>query len=472
MNQAERDRRLVSVMPSPRQIALENMEFYAFFHFGMNTYTDREWGTGTESPSLFCPEKMNALQWVRAIKKAGMKGAILTCKHHDGFCLWPSRYTDRTVAASPYKDGKGDIVREVSEACEKEGIKFGIYLSPWDLSHPSYGFGKSYDDYYVKQLTELLTGYGEIFSVWLDGACGEGTNGKKQIYDWDRYYETIRSYQPGACISVCGPDVRWCGNEGGQTRVAEWSVVPQRLSRVETIKALSQQEDSEEFRTRKISSKDEDLGSRQALLEEEELIWYPSEVDTSIRPGWFYHSHEDDKVRPLEELLQIYYNSVGGNSTLLLNIPPGPDGLLAAPDLERLDQIGAYLQKAFQDNLGKTAQIFVDWGEGELPLDQISKDDGTFFQTPEGITGADFVFCWPEPVCIRHIVMKEHIPMSQRIENFEISAFIENEKQVLAIGSAVGYKKIVKIEPVKTQVLNIRMLDARVSIAMEFIGVY
>ena len=215
---SELDRRLIRITPSPRQLRLQEMEFYAFVHFTVNTFTDREWGDGTENPAIFNPTGMNADQWVEAIKASGMKGLILTCKHHDGFCLWPSKHTDHTIAASPYKDGKGDIVGEVAAACQRGGIGFGVYLSPWDRNQPLYGTGKPYDDYFVAQLTELLTQYGEVFSVWFDGACGEGPNGKKQYYDWERYYATIRRLQPNACIHVCGPDIRWCGNEAGDTR--------------------------------------------------------------------------------------------------------------------------------------------------------------------------------------------------------------------------------------------------------------
>ena len=212
------DQELIKIVPSKRQLKYQETEFYAFFHFGMNTYTNREWGDGTEDPGIFNPQEFDAGQWVSAVKAAGMKGVILTCKHHDGFCLWPTKYTQHSVASSPWKDGAGDVVQEVSDACCRYGLKFGIYLSPWDRNQPCYGSGKEYDDYYIAQLTELLTGYGEIFSVWLDGACGEGPNGKKQVYNWERYYACVRNYQPEACICVCGPDIRWCGNEAGDVR--------------------------------------------------------------------------------------------------------------------------------------------------------------------------------------------------------------------------------------------------------------
>lgn len=245
------DERLIQVVPTARQIAHQSTEFYAFVHFGMNTFTDREWGDGRESPEIFNPYLLDADQWVAAIKSAGMRGLILTCKHHDGFCLWDSKLTEHCVTSSPYKK---DVVRQVADACMHGGIKFGVYLSPWDMNSPLYGQGKPYDDYFVGQLKELLTGYGEVFSVWFDGACGEGPNGKKQYYDWERYYKTIRELQPNACISVCGEDVRWCGNEAGYTRPAEWSVVPKRTKDTEKVASLSQQSDNEEFRTRKIAA--------------------------------------------------------------------------------------------------------------------------------------------------------------------------------------------------------------------------
>lgn len=222
----EQLRYAVSITPSPRQLAWQQLEFYAFFHFGINTFTNREWGDGSENPALFDPDALDADQWVQAVKKAGMRAVILTCKHHDGFCLWPSAFTDHSVKNSPWKNGQGDMVREVSDACRRHGLKFGVYLSPWDRHDSRYGTGKAYDDYYVDQLTELATNYGELFCFWFDGACGEGKNGKKQSYDWLRYYATVRRLQPDAVISVCGPDVRWCGNEAGVCRSSEWSVVP------------------------------------------------------------------------------------------------------------------------------------------------------------------------------------------------------------------------------------------------------
>ena len=337
--QYAKDKSLVKCHPSERQIAIARMEFYAFICFNMNTFTDREWGDGKESPSLFNPTEYDPSQWIDAIASAGMKGGILVCKHHDGFCLWPSRYTDHSVRNSSFQDGNGDVVRDVADACRKKGLAFGVYLSPWDMNAPMYGQGKAYDDYFCSQLTELLTGYGEIFSVWFDGACGEGPNGKVQVYDWERYYALIRQLQPGACISVSGPDVRWCGNEAGDTRESEWSVLPTGFDTPEEVAAKSQQSDNTTFREKKISDMERDLGSRSFLEGAKGLTWRPAETDTSIRPGWFYHAHEDENVRSTETLLDIWYRTVGGNSTLLLNIPPDRRGLLHETDVLRLREM-------------------------------------------------------------------------------------------------------------------------------------
>ena len=275
---------IASIAPSPRQLAWQKMEFYAFAHFGMNTFTGSEWGDGSAPASLFAPSDFDANQWVQCVKSAGMKGLILTCKHHDGFCLWPSQYTDYSVKNSPWKDGKGDVVQEVSQACKRHGIAFGVYLSPWDRHEATYGQGEAYNTFYKNQLRELASNYGDIFCFWFDGACGEGANGKKQVYDWEGYYSIIRQLQPNAVISVCGPDVRWCGNEAGVCRTSEWSVVPAALQDAERTAEKSQKEDDGKF-SRKITSCDEDLGSRKAIDGCESLVWYPAEVDTSIRVG-------------------------------------------------------------------------------------------------------------------------------------------------------------------------------------------
>lgn len=434
------DAQSVLVVPSPRQLAWQRTEFYAFIHFSVNTFTNREWGDGTEPPSCFSPARLDPAQWARCIRDAGMKGAILTCKHHDGFCLWPSRYTDHTVAASPCPM---DVVREFSDACRLYGLKFGVYLSPWDRHSALYGTGKPYDDYFVNQLRELLTNYGPVFSVWLDGACGEGPCGKRQVYDWERYYAVIRELQPEACISVCGPDVRWCGNEAGHTRKSEWSVVPRRARDTEKIREKSQREDGAEFRQRTISAGDEDLGSRDIVRDEPDLVWYPAEVNTSIRPGWFYHPEEDGRVKPLEELIKIYESSVGGNAAFLLNIPPTPEGLIHENDAARLRELGTYLRETYRRDLAEEAQVTRRSDTVQL--------------------------LWPKPVKASRIVLMEDIAESQRVEAFAV--FDGGGAEIYA-GTVIGYKKIIPLESCVTDRLTVRILSSRMEPHLKFVGVY
>ena len=467
------DEELVRITPSPRQRMLQDMEFYAFVHFTVNTFTDREWGTGTESPAVFDPAHLDADQWVDAVKSAGMRGLILTCKHHDGFCLWPSRYTDHSVAKSPFRGGKGDVVAEAAAACRRGGIRFGVYLSPWDRNQPLYGTGKPYDDYFVGQLTELLTNYGDICSVWFDGACGEGPNGKKQRYDWERYYSVIRRLQPDACIHVCGPDVRWCGNEAGQTRAAEWSVVPRRTRDTEKTASESQKEDDPAFRLRPIRAQDQDLGSREILRDERDLIWYPAEVNTSIRPGWFWHERENDRVKPLEQLIDIYEKSVGGNATFLLNVPPTRDGLFHENDVQRLREIGQYLKRCYTRNLMREgARLEAAPAEAGHDIECVLSDDDTYYTPAESGKGAVIRISWDSVRNVDRVVMKEQLALSQRVEHFTVEAHGPEGWAPVSEGTVVGHKRIVNIEGTKADALRITIDDARVKPALSFIGVY
>ena len=461
------DKSLITIVPSPRQVRLQQLEFYAFIHFTVNTFTDKEWGDGTEAPDIFNPEKLDAKQWVSAVKSAGMRGLILTCKHHDGFCLWDSKYTDHTVMHSPY--GR-DIVREVSNACKEGGIAFGVYLSPWDRNCPLYGKGKEYDDFFLGQLSELLTNYGEVFSVWFDGACGEGPDGKKQYYDWDRYYALIRKLQPDACISVCGPDVRWCGNEAGHTRKAEWSVVPVRARDSEKIAEKSQHEDSTEFR-RRVDVRDEDLGSRSALLYEDDAIWYPAEVNTSIRPGWFWHESENDKVRSLKELEDIYIRSVGGNATFLLNIPPAKNGLIHENDVQRLAELGEFLKDAFSYNLVPEAEISCSCETKANGIENVVEDSyDKYFEALSNKADISINFAKAEK--LGYIVIKENILKSQRVERFAIDIGENGKFREVYNGTTIGYKRIVPMNGMKTDCVRIRITDSRIAPVLSFIGVY
>jgi alpha-L-fucosidase len=424
---------LARIRPSARQLAWQQLEFYGFVHFGMNTMTDREWGLGHESPRRFDPAGLDADQWMRALKSAGLRAVILTAKHHDGFCLWPSAFTQHTVASSPWRQGRGDLVREVSEAAARHGLKFGVYLSPWDRTEASYGSGAGYDDFYVAQLTELLTDYGPVFCVWLDGANGEGPNGKRQTYDWDRYYEVVRRLQPDAVISVCGPDVRWCGNEAGQTRPDEWSVVPQALQDAERVAERSQQADDGTF-AQLVRSDQIDLGSREALRGHEgDLVWYPAEVNTSIRPGWFHHPVENGQVRTVEELFAIYLNSVGGNATFLLNVPPTRDGLIHPLDVATLRQLGRRIS-GFRARAVKASSTVESDGL-VLDLDTVHE--------------------------IEAVVLGEDVAQGQRIEHVLVEGRLDGRWETLVETNAVGYQRILTFPAVGTDAVRITVTQTR-----------
>ena len=475
MTQSNRefDARLVAVCPSERQLEYQKLEFVGFIHYNVNTYTGREWGDGTESPAIFNPTNLDALQWVQSMKAAGINLIILTCKHHDGFCLWPSAYTDHTVASSPYKNGKGDIVKEVSEACAKEGLKFGVYLSPWDRNQKVYGQGEVYDDYFCNQLTELLTNYGPVHTVWLDGACGEGPNGKKQYYNFPRYYRLVRELQPQACINVCGPDIRWCGNEAGDTRPSEWSVVPEALCHAEYVESHSQQEDNAKFREQKISSVERDLGSRGRLRDIEKLVWYPSEVNTSIRPGWFYHEEEDDKVKSLNKLVRIYERSIGGNAIFLLNVPPNKEGRIADQDVARLKELGDYFKHTFRENVAEKAIFRANKEKAGYEIENVRDMMSDKWYMPEdGETSVEIEIELEKKEALHYLVMQEHIQLSQRIEDFQVYAKVEDKWIRVYKGTTVGYKKIVRLHDIETNMLKIQIKDSRVCPTLHFVGVY
>jgi alpha-L-fucosidase len=462
------------VRPSARQLAWQETEFYAFVHFSPNTFTDMEWGLGSENPSVFNPTALDARQWVDACKSAGMRGLILTCKHHDGFCLWPSEFTDHSVKSSPWKGGRGDIVREVSDACREGGIKFGVYLSPWDRHEKTYGDSPTYNRYFVGQLTELLTNYGPVFSVWFDGACGEGPNGKRQVYDWESYYKKIRELQPDACISVCGPDVRWCGNEAGHCRTSEWSVVPETLRDAEKVIEKSQKVDDGDFSKRYLSN-DEDLGSRRIIQNAGHLIWYPAEVNTSIRPGWFYHSREDDRVRPLNELLHIYYSSVGGNGTFLLNIPPDTRGLFHENDVSRLKEIGEALRSAFAVDLAKDASVSASesLNATHAPQNLLDQNKNTCWRPKDGTEMAEVTLRFGSEQTFDRVVLMEHIASSgQRIESFSLEYEQAGQWSPFFHGTVVGYKKICLFDTVKSGALRLKIEQSRVCPTLSYIGVF
>src|SRR6476619_1573424 len=321
--------------PSPSQLAWQQDELALFLHFGVNTFTDREWGDGREDPAIFAPSRLDARQWARAAKAGGFRAMILTAKHHDGFCLWPTSTTGHSVARSPFRDGYGDVVREFVDACRAEGLRPGLYLSPWDRNHPAYGDSPRYNDVYATQLTELLTRYGTLAEVWFDGANGEGPNGKRQVYDWPRVWSTVRRLQPNAVMfSDAGPDVRWCGNEKGTAGDPNWSTVDPS---VVTFPGA------------------DGPGIVESLQHGDPMgtVWRPAEVDVSIRPGWFYHPAEDDRVRTVEDLEGLYFSSVGRNGKLLLNVPPTLEGVLHSTDVARLGQLRGRLASLFAQDVAR-----------------------------------------------------------------------------------------------------------------------
>ena len=463
----------VEVRPTTRQIAWQRDELSAFIHFGMNTFTDREWGDGTEDPKLFHPSDFDARQWVRAAKSAGITRMILTAKHHDGFCLWPSKYTEHCVRNSPWKDGQGDVVGEFVEACRAEGMHYGIYVSPWDRHERTYGDSPKYNQYFLNQLREGLTTYPGIDEGWFDGACAEGPNGKRQEYDWRAYWLLIRELAPDAAITVRGPDVRWGGNEAGHARKSEWSVIPMPGDDApwETSdKTLSGY-------ARDIYG--DDLGSRDVLMRSRQdravLAWYPAQVNTSIRPGWFYHASEDVRVRSLDDLLTVYYGSVGGNGQFLLNIPPDRRGLFHENDVARLEQLGAVLKTTFADNLTAGAKVIAEVTDGESVGEVAALlDDNpeTYWTTTEGPTATTLTAELPAPVRANCLMLQEHIASGQRVEAFETEVFTDGEWRPAASGTTIGYKRLVRFPDSTFSRFRIRFTQYRLRPTLAGIGLY
>jgi len=429
------------LVPTPQQLAWQQMELTAFLHFGVNTFTGREWGDGTEDPALFNPTELDCDQWVRTLKESGFKMAILTAKHHDGFCLWPTATTRHSVASSPWKGGKGDVVRLLRDACRKYGIKFGIYLSPWDRNASCYGDSPAYNQFFIAQLTELLTNYGEVHEVWFDGANGEGPNGKKQVYDWEAILQTIRRLQPKAVTAIMGDDVRWVGNEKGIGRETEWSataLTPGIYPRSgQQNKALG------------IFGKAKDLGGRDLVARATELFWYPSEVDVSIRPGWFYHADQDNQVKSLSHLVDIYFKSVGYNSVLLLNIPPDRRGRISDPDVQRLQEFSAYLKQTFARNLVQ---------KGNAPW--------------QGASGAVRQYDVQKGALVNAFMIQEDISKGQRIESFLVEAYKDGAWIHLAEGTTVGYKRLVRFSDTRPERIRVTIRSARGVANVSAVGLF
>ena len=429
------------LVPTPQQYAWQQMELTAFLHFGINTFTGREWGDGKEDPALFNPSELDAEQWVKSLKNAGFKMVILTAKHHDGFCLWPTATTKHSVASSPWKNGQGDVVKELRKACDKYDMKFGVYLSPWDRNAECYGDSPRYNEFFIRQLTELLSNYGEVHEVWFDGANGEGPNGKKQIYDWDAFYKTIQRLQPKAVMAIMGDDVRWVGNEKGIGRETEWTA---------TVLTPGIYTRSQENNKRLgVFGKAEDLGSRKILEKATELFWYPSEVDVSIRPGWFYHAEEDGKVKSLKHLSDIYFQSVGYNSVLLLNIPPDRRGLIHEADIKRLKEFADYRQQTFADNRVKNGRKC--WC---------------------ATSGSETVYTLKSKSEINLVMLQEDITKGQRVEAFTVEALTDNGWKEVGKGTTIGYKRMLRFPAVNANKLRVRIDECRLTAYVSQVAAY
>ncbi len=397
------------VVPTPQQLAWQQRPLTAFLHFGMNTFTNREWGDGKESPELFNPSSLDTDQWVKTLRDAGFEMVILTAKHHDGFCLWPTATTGHSVASSPWRGGKGDVVADLRRSCDKYGMKLGLYLSPWDRNASCYG-SEAYNDMFVAQLTELLTNYGKVDEVWFDGACGEGPNGKKQVYDWARFRDTMRSLQPDAVLAITGDDVRWVGNEGGRGRETEWSVtalVPKVHEFADSVNA-----------SHGLNEMSPSLGGRDIIAKSDRLYWWPAEVDVSIRPGWFYHSNE--QPHPMSRMARIYLESVGRNATLLLNVPPNAAGLIDSADCRRLDQFHNWIETNFRPSSPDARRSRIN--------------------------------------CVE---LREDITRGQRVEEFRVMGLVDGNWIPVAEGTTIGNRRLLTFDPVSCDSLNLEILSSR-----------
>lgn len=451
-------------VPSEQQMAWHEMELNAFVHFTTNTFTDKEWGYGDEPPTVFNPTQLNANQWARTLKAAGFKNMILTAKHHDGFCLWPSQYTDHTVKSSPWKGGKGDVVKEAAEACRKAGIHFGIYLSPWDRHQASYGT-PAYIAYYRNQLKELFTRYGPVFEMWFDGANGGdgyygGAREKRRIdgsryYDWPNTLAMVRSMQTKVLFfSDAGPDLRWCGNERGFVGETNWNTIT-----VDTLYAGKP--------------------NIEGLLNtgsEEGKQWVPAEVDVSIRPGWFYHRKEDSLVKSPERLFEIYLTSVGRGSTLLLNVPPDQRGLFHENDVKALLGFRRLLDAAFKTNLAKNATIKASSFRGKsaayAATNLVDGKKATCWATDDKVTSGSIELSWKTPQKIRYISLQEYIRLGQRVKAFSVDVWQDNEWKRVGTATTIGYKRILKIEPTSTTKLRVNIEDAKACPVLSEVAVY
>ena len=423
-------------VPSAAQLAWQRDELAVFVHFGINTFTDREWGDGTESPRIFNPERFDARQWVRAAKAGGFRTMILTAKHHDGFCLWPTETTDHSVRSSSWREGRGDVVREMVDACRAAGMGVGLYLSPWDRHEPSYGDSPAYNDLYARQLTELLTRYGPLVEVWFDGANGEGPNGKRQEYDWPRVHRLVRQLQPEALMfSDAGPDIRWIGNERGIAGDPNWCTVDPATVPYPGM--------SGDHITRALQHGDPQ-GS----------VWRPGEADVSIRPGWFWHPAQDSEVRSPDNLVELYFASVGRNAGMLLNVPPTTSGLFHESDVRALAGFGEKLRGIFATNLATAARARASGSnDREHGADRVIDGDPDTYWAAGPVTSVQrpsVELEWPRPIAFDTICIQEAIAHGQHIAAHSLEIWRGGSWAPLLQGTTIGYKRLHRVPVVQT----------------------
>ena len=438
-------------VPSERQIAWHHLERYAFAHFGPNTFTDKEWGEGKEDPNVFNPSDLDCRQWVHVLKAAGMTQLIITAKHHDGFCLWPSKFSTHTVAQSAWKDGKGDVLKELSEACKAEGLKMGVYLSPWDRNHPTYGTPE-YNKVFSNMLTEVLGNYGPISEVWFDGANGEGPNGKKQVYDWKLFHETVRKLQPKAVMfSDAGPDVRWVGNEDGHADVTNWSTISKEkyYPGMSGIPVLTQGDPK---------------GSS----------WVPAECDVSIRPGWFYHPEQDTKVKTPEPLVDLYYRSVGMNASFLLNVPPDRQGHIHLNDIQALQGMNRILQATFKTDLALGARVASDVVRGS-GFEATKVTDGnwnSYWAAPDNVTKGALTVDLGKKKLFDRVVLQEYIPLGQRVQSFTVEAKTDDGWHKIGGGTTIGYKRILLVPATEASQVRVSITSSKACPTLSTVSLY
>lgn len=438
-------------LPSPRQLQWSNMEFYLFTHFGPNTFTDLEWGKGTEPEDMFNPTQLDCNQWCRIAKAAGAKGIIITAKHHDGFCLWPSKYSTHTVAQSKWRNGKGDVLKELSDACKKNNLKLGIYLSPWDRNHPKYGTDE-YNEVFINMMKEVVSRYGPLFEFWWDGANGEGPNGKKQVYDWHKFEETMRKIAPNTVVfSDIGPDIHWVGNEKGFAGDPLWNLL-----------------DTAGF-TRGAGAPSTDTLNHGNVNGKN---WIPAECDVSIRPGWFYHASEDEKVKTPEQLFELYLKSVGRGASLLLNVPPDRRGLFNEHDSAALMGFKKLRDEAFANNLIKSAKVEYNNDNATKTTSLLNDNNSESFIALNNDQKHEIKVSFKQPTNLNCIMLQEPIQMGQRVKSFKIIFQNNNETVQEYNGKTIGRKRIITFPALNCGVFTIIVNDAKATPLISEVAAY